>query len=408
MAGISFFQGPENSGNLAYVTRINLDVASPDHRITLLTPVGMNGLTGFNSIDGSTWDPFSQTMLFAQEAGTNGGVIEMGADFDSNTGAGAGLRTLYGSLGRGGYEGIHPDDWGNIWIVEDVGGTTVMNNGRNPNSFVYRFVPVDPTDLAHGKLQALQVSINGNPLVFVPVDMAHPNGDTRSNNQLLLHTIGASWPVTWVTVHDTEVDGTAPFDANALAKAAGATPFKRPENGQFQPSSNFRTFIFVITGDTDAVAGNDPVLAARGAWGGIFRVDLDGSRESGNISLVVLGDADHASFDNVTFVDDRDTILVAEDRGDALHDQLNKLDSIWAYKLNSQHPERSLAARFVALGLDRMATDEDNEPTGLHMSEGDATIGGLIGSREFRTNRARLFFTQQHGENNLYEVFPLD
>src|SRR5436190_8747984 len=32
------FQGHENSGNLAYITRINLDVASPDHRITLLTP----------------------------------------------------------------------------------------------------------------------------------------------------------------------------------------------------------------------------------------------------------------------------------------------------------------------------------------------------------------------------------
>ena len=62
------FQGHENSGNLAYVTRINLDVASPDHRITLLTPVDANGLTNFNSIDGSTWDPFTGTMLFTQEA----------------------------------------------------------------------------------------------------------------------------------------------------------------------------------------------------------------------------------------------------------------------------------------------------------------------------------------------------
>ena len=271
------FQGHENSGNLAYVTRINLDVASPDHRITLLTPVGMNGLTGFNSIDGSSWNPFSQTLLFTQEAGANGGVIEMGGDFDPNTGAGAGLRTLYGSLGRGGYEGIHPDDRGNILIIEDVGGTTVMNQGRNPNSFVYRFVPLNPADLTHGKLQALQVSINGNPLVFVPVDAGHPTGDTRSNNQLLLHTIGASWPVTWITLHDTEVDGTAPFDANATAKARGATPFKRPENAQFQPGSHFQTFFFTITGDTDSVAGNDPVLAARGAWAGIFRVDLDGA-----------------------------------------------------------------------------------------------------------------------------------
>jgi hypothetical protein len=402
------FQGHENSGDLAHVTRINLDVASPDHRITLLTPVGEDGFTHFNSIDGSTWNPFSQTMLFAQEAAANGGVIEMGSDFDPNTGGGAGLRTLYGSLGRGGFEGIHPDDQGNVWLVEDVGGATVMNNGRNPNSFIYRFVPIDPADLTRGKLQALQVSINGHPIVFVAVDTNHPNGDTRSENQLLLHTIGDSWPVQWVTVHDTEIDGTGSFDANALAKAAGATPFKRPENGQFQPGSHFRTFFFTITGDTDSTAGNDPVLAARGAWGGIFRLDLDGSRNNGTISLVVLGDADHASFDNITFVDDKDTVLVAEDRGDTLHDQLNKLDSIWAYKLNKQHPERNLVSRFVALGLDRVATDEDNEPTGLHMSEGDATIGGLIGAKVFRTDRARLFFTQQHGENNLFEVFPVD
>jgi secreted PhoX family phosphatase len=283
-----------------------------------------------------------------------------------------------------------------------------MNNGRNPNSFVFRFVPTAPGDLTHGKLQALQVSIDGNPVVFVPVDDQHPNGDTRSDNQLLLHTVGASWPVQWVTVHDTQTDGTAPFDANAAAKALGATPFKRPENGQFQPGSHFRTFFFVVTGDTDNTAGTDPVLAARGAWGGVFRVDLNAKRNSGTISLVVLGDADHASFDNVTFVDDRDTILVTEDRGDSLHEQLNQLDSIWAYKLNRQHPDRNLVARFVALGLDRMATDEDNEPTGLHMSEGDSTIHGLIGTREFRTDRARLFFTEQHGENNLFEVFPRD
>jgi len=162
------FQGhemPNGNANRAYITRINLDVAHPDHRITLMTPGDADAITGFNSIDGSTWDPFSRTLLFTQEDGAIGGVIEMGADFDSNTGAGAGLRTLYGSLGRGGYEGIHPDDRGNILIIEDVGGTTVMNQGRNPNSFVYRFVPVSPDDLTHGKLQALQVSINGSALV---------------------------------------------------------------------------------------------------------------------------------------------------------------------------------------------------------------------------------------------------
>jgi secreted PhoX family phosphatase len=332
----------------------------------------------------------------------------MGADFDPNTGAGVGLHTLYGSLGRGGYEGIHPDGSGNIWIVEDVGGTTVLNNGRNPNSFVYRFVPTAPGDLTHGKLQALQVSINGNPVVFVPVDEQHPNGDTRSDTQLLLHTVGLSWPVQWITIHDTEINGTDSFDANALAKSAGAKPFKRPENGQFQPNSHFQTFFFDITGDTDNTAGTDPVLAARGAWGGIFRVDLNANRNNGTISLIVLGDADHAAFDNITFADDKETILVAEDRGDSLHDQLNKLDSVWAYKLNSQHPERTVITRFVALGLDRMARSEDNEPTGLHVSEGDSSGNGLIGTKVFKADRARLFFTQQHGENNLFEVFRRD
>ena len=53
-------------------------------------------------------------------------------------------------------------------------------------------------------------------------------------------------------------------------------------------------------------------------------------------------------------------------------------------------------------------TEEDNEPTGLHMSEGDSTIGGLIGTKTFKKGQMRLFFTQQHGENNLLEVFPRD
>src|SRR5215470_19260906 len=63
------FQGHENSGNLAYLTRVNLDVIEPAHRVTLLTPPdSVSGLTNFNSIDGSTYDPFSNTLLFTQEA----------------------------------------------------------------------------------------------------------------------------------------------------------------------------------------------------------------------------------------------------------------------------------------------------------------------------------------------------
>lgn len=398
------FQGHENSANLAYITRINLDVGDPAHRITLLTPVGGDGLTHFNSIDGSTWNPFTKTLLFTQESGSTGGVIEIPVDWPSTP------RTLYGFLGRGGYEGIHPDSRGNLYIAEDVGGTSVSINqndptampktARNPNSFIYRYVPKDVTNLAAGgKLQALQVTIDGFPVNFVAVNAANPFGDVFSLNQLKLHTPGSSWPVTWVTVHDTDVNGTASFDANAAAKAAGATPFKRPENLQFLPGSGFNTFFFDATGDTDADAGNVAALAARGSWGSIFRVDFPGGGDNGQISIFVLGDQDHASFDNLAFVGK--ILLAAEDRGDTLHDQLNKLDSIWAYDLSSGDDFRLVALGRHASAL--VAPKEDNEPTGLHYSDGAATIKSMIGG-PVSPGAGRLFFTEQHGDNVLWEM----
>jgi hypothetical protein len=412
------FQGHEIGNDLAHITRVNLDVTNPKHRITLLTPVGADGKTHFNSIDGSTWNPTTRTLLFTQEAGTNGGVIEIGADWGSTA------RTLYGSIGRAGYEGIHPDDRGSILLIEDTGGTSVNVNpadptstkaARIPNSFVYRFVPANPSDLTAGKLQALQVSLNGQPLQFIPIDATHPTGDAFSTNQLKLHTLGTSWPVRWVTVHDTAVDGTASFDANAAAKAAGATPFKRPENAQFLPGSGFQTFFFCPTGDTSTASGNVAALAARGAWGSIFRVDLDASRDTGTISIFYLGDSEHSSFDNLTFASDKH-LLATEDRGDGLHKQLNALDSIWAFDVTDPS---AAPVRLIALGRDSASTvdahlsdagtpgyqnEGDNEPTGLHVSDGDPTLAGLIGARVPDPAKVHWFFTQQHGLNRIYEI----
>jgi len=399
------FQGHENGGNLAYVTRINLDVKDPAHRITLLTPEGSDGFTHFNSVDGSTYDPFTNTLLFTQEAGPSGGVFQV-----SNTWPPV-VTTLDGILGKGGYEGIHPDDRGNLLIIEDAGGTSVNVNpadstspktAKQPNSFVYRFLPYDRTDLsAGGKLQALQVSIDGQPVVFSPAD---PVGDTFSTNQLKLHTPGTSYPVRWVTIHDTAVDGTDSFDANAAAKTAGATPFKRPENAAFLPGSGFRTFFFCPTGDTDSTSGNVPELAARGSWGSIFRVDLRESRNSGRISIFVLGDAAHASFDNLTF-GDTNTLLATEDRGDTLHAELNTLDSVWAFSVNGRQP----AKRLIALGRDAtsQAAGEDNEPTGLHVSNGNPFAVGQPGAM-LNLLGARGFVTRQHGDNVTWELVRND
>ena len=299
------FQGHENGNDLAYVTRINLDVTDAAHRITLLTPIGSDGKTGFGSIDGSAWNPFTKSLLFTQERGfPGGGVIEISRDWPPV------VRRLDGIVGSSGYEGIHPDKNGNLLIVEDAGGTTVNvvrgdtatpRTARQPNSFVYMFAPNDKTDLSKGgRLMALQVLIDRQPVSFHASD---PVADVFADSQLKLHTPGTIWPCRWVTIHDTDADGFAPFNSNALAKAAGATPFKRPENAQFLPGSGFTTFFFDVTGDTDADAGNQPELAARGAWGALFRVDLVGPNlEGGLISIFALGDKDHASFDNLALL----------------------------------------------------------------------------------------------------------
>jgi hypothetical protein len=395
------FQGHENGDNHAYVTRVNLDVADAAHKVTLLTPGDSTGTTNFNSIDGSTYDPFTNTLLFTQEAGANGGVIEVSAAWPAT------VTTLYGILGQGGFEGIHPDDLGNILIIEDVGGVAVQIDpndpnspkaAKQPNSFVYRFVPKDRTNLsAGGVLQALRVKINGEYIVF---HMDDPLRDTFSEAQRLLHTPGTSWDADWVTIHDTDVDGTAPFSANANAKMFGATPFKRPENAQFLPGAGFLTFFFDPTGDTDARAGNTQVLAERGAWGSIFRVDLNSDRNTGKISLFVLGDADHSSFDNLTFSDSH-TLLATEDRGDTLHEQLNTLDSVWAFATDGSGGAR----RFVALGRDHTSLQqgEDNEPTGLHVSAGGTSPADLPGTLNNLIN-PRAFLTRQHGENQVWEI----
>jgi hypothetical protein len=153
------------------------------------------------------------------------------------------------------------------------------------------------------------------------------------------------------------------------------------------------------------VAGAQPALAARGSWGSIFRVDFRAHNPIGAIEIVVRGDAAHASFDNLTFADDR-TLLATEDRGDALHEQLNIMDSVWAFDVRGKNLN---PRRLLALGRDTEAAavvaaggEGDNEPTGLLFSNGSPTVRDLIGA-PIETERTRGFVTQQHGMNQLWE-----
>ena len=146
------------------MTRINLDRKRGDpRRITLLTPVGADGLTHFNALDGSTFNPFTNTLLFTEEtsANVNGAINGTGSAIQIRMDCQSSLTRLDPFFGLGSFEGIHPDEDGNIYVVEDASGTrpggaaTAPETGRlvplraaaQPNTFVYRYLPNNPPAL---------------------------------------------------------------------------------------------------------------------------------------------------------------------------------------------------------------------------------------------------------------------
>src|SRR5262249_49810827 len=127
-------------------------------------------------------------------------------------------------------------------------------------------------------------------------------------------------------------------------------------------------------------------------------------------------------FDNCGFWDD-DHIVFVEDAGDTLHMQRNALDSAWLFNLKANYASGAQPIRVLAEGRDASATldsilsgsagfvnEGDNEITGWHESDGDPTVRGLLGAKIPRPFQDgwRLFFTQQHGDNNTWEILSPD
>jgi len=402
------FQGHE-IGPRGYVTRINLDETDPLKRVTLISDIDTAG-NAYPTIDGITWNPFTkQLLLTAESSSPKGGVFGVGLDANGDPVDG-GRATRLTALGSGGYEGIQNDADGNVWIVEDIGGAAA-SGGKVPNSFVYRFVPTDKTDLTKGgRLQALQIKrADGSPAT---TSQLQSNPSDAFITQL--HTYGMSFATSWVTIHSGTTEA---FDATAAAKAANATPLKRPENGVFRPGTGFREFYFTETGDTSTSS------TLPGAYGGVFRVSQkSASSDSGRISIAAVGDQQHTGFDNIAFAT-ADDLLVVEDAGDGLHTQRDALDSGYVFHLGERSDDGSentrgpRPVRFLAEGRDASATfdamggpaynDGDNEITGIHVSDGDPTVAGLLGAKIPRPTTSpvwRTFWTQQHGDNTTWEI----
>jgi len=402
-------EGGAGSPRQGYLTRINLD-ADSTHRVTLMATTDDQGRP-ISTIDGSTWDPWAQRLLLTTE-GSSAPTYAATAQYPSR------VTDVSGALGRGGYEGIQNDSDGNLWIVEDIGGPGKQGTtAKQPNSYIYRYVPVRRGDLEHGRLEALQVlKAQDQPITW------QSQSALQAPDQVALHEYGAGFATRWVTIHDTAVNGTGSFAANPLARAAGATPFKRPENGVFRPGAKFGEFFFTETGDTNATSpeNGDPQTGAGGAggWGGLFRLVQDGpSAPTGRISVFYRGRQAVSGLDNITFLS-ADGLTAVEDAGDTLHKQRNALDSgyVWDagadYSGGDRQPDRWLAeGRDAAATLDAAnggfgKNDGDNEITGVLVSDGDPGTGGVLGARkpQLAADKWRWFYTQQHGDNATYEV----
>ena len=420
------FQGHElgvtdpNTGiGMGYITRINLD-ADGAHRVTLMATSDVNG-NPLPVIDGSTFDPWADRLLFSFEGGTSGGIWQSTVDYPAT------VVSLLGIFGRGGFEGIQNDSDGNVWVVEDSGGPkgAVNSHARQPNSFLYRLLPADRSDLTKGgRMQALQVMSLANPGQPIVFHAGQADADILSQDVKDLHTYGQSFATNWVTIHDTAVDGFAPFDANGLAKSKLCTPFKRPENGQFRPGSRFGQFVFDETGDTEILT---EAGSAYGGFGAIFMLTQRRTSDStGTLALVFDGDATHNSFDNCAFWD-QDHVVFVEDAGDTMHSERNGFDSAYLVDLNADYgnPSTIPPVRILALGRDTSATTDsgylavpntgfqnegDNEITGFHVSDGDASTGGILGAKIPRplSRGWRVFYTQQHGDNFTWEILSAD
>jgi len=125
----------------------------------------------------------------------------------------------------------------------------------------------------------------------------------------------------------------------------------------------------------------------------------------------------HSGFDNVAFLS-QDVVSFVEDAGDTLHTQRNALDSGYAFNTTVDYSNpANQPVRWLAEGRDPSATidsafggfgknEGDNEITGLHVSDGDPSAGGILGAKVPNLNdpRWRWFYTQQHGDNTTWQV----
>jgi hypothetical protein len=157
------------------------------------------------------------------------------------------------------------------------------------------------------------------------------------------------------------------------------------------------------------------------------------SANTGKLTLFFRGNENVTGLDNAAFLS-ANKITFVEDAGDTLHQQRSDdtrasvagvnagFDSGWVFDADTNYATSGARPiRWLAQGRDGSAAidagfsgfgknDQDNEITGVHVSDGDPTPQGILGAKlpHLFEGGWRWFWTQQHGDNILFEVIAAD
>ena len=350
-------------------------------------------------IDGSVWNPFTRTLLFSNEGnGTStGGIWEATPDAPST------VVDRLGLFGRGGYEGIQEDNDGNIWLVEDIGGKNgtagaglPTNLAKQPNSFVFRFVPYAKRDLdAGGRLQVLQVEGKDGKAVDVhgrrrPDPGADRTATSPRPSCATCTPTATRSPRRWVTIHDTrrrrDQDVQRQFARQGQGRHAVQAARERPV-----PAGVGLHRVRVHRDRRHERARRAPTArrAPRTAAGAGCSASRRSTRPRtpAGCGRCFLGDLEHTGLDNITFLD-RNHVIAVEDAGaTASTPSAARLDSGYVVTLGATARTPPRIFRFLASGPRRLGdarcqrtpgfgkNEDDNEITGIHLSDGDPSGG---------------------------------
>jgi len=205
------------------------------------------------TIDGSTWDPWAQRLIFTTES-ANAPTYAATPDYPSTITRPLGLdrpRRLRGDPERLSRQSL--DRGGHRRLQQGGGGVA-----RQPNSYLYRFTPQHPGDLLHGKVEALQVLRGPNDPNRLDDESKYPSARPDGAP----HVRQTSSRRSGCSCHDT-ANETAAFNANVLAKAGRRNAVQAARKRPLPSRFSLPRVLLRRDGDTNATS---PENNHAGGW----------------------------------------------------------------------------------------------------------------------------------------------